>query len=119
MNYLREKLIKENTLSEQAHKVLSEIFASSKAEETDTLISISSVSNNLQHFVNGCASEAGETADELAGRVWKSHGNKEGLLSEDRFVNWVCERVKLVTGEGVKAVWLGLLACGYDFHFER
>ncbi len=119
VNFLREKLIKENSLSDQVQQMLSEIFASSKARETDALISISSVSNNLQHFVNGCASEAGETADELVRRVWKSHGNEEGLLSEDKFVNWVCERVKLVTGEGVKAVWLGLLACGYDFHFER
>ncbi len=119
LNYLREKLIKEDSLSVQAKEALLEIFSSSKISEKDSLVSISQMCNNLQNFMNGYASEAGETAEELVGVVWSRHGNKDGLLSVDGFVDWVNERVRLVTGEGVKAVWLGLLACGYDLHLER
>ena len=69
--------------------------------------------------MTGFASQSGVSVEELVTGVWKSHGNKDGLLEEEGFLAWVCDQVKLLTGEGVKGVWLGLLSSGYDFHFER
>ena len=119
MNYLREKLLKDDSLCDQAKQALSEIFKSSLASKSQLTISIAQISNNLKNFMSGFASESGVSMEELASGVWKSHGNKDGLIEEEGFLAWVCGQVKLVTGEGVKRVWLGLLASGYDFHFDR
>ena len=37
------------------------------------------------------------------------------LLTLDGFMNYVSDKVK----QDVRVVWQGLLACGYDLHFDR
>ena len=119
VNYLRERLLIGDTLCDQAKQPLLDIFDSSVQSKSERTVSTAQISNSLKQFMTGFASQSGVSLEELAISVWKSHGNKDKLLKEEGFLAWVCDQVKLLTGEGVKGVWLGLLSSGYDFHFER
>ena len=117
--YLRKKLMQDaTTLEESAKTLLSSIFGSSLAKgEGDVHLETTKISGELQQFLNSFAEGCGVSAEELLESIKKSHGNEQGQISLEGFLDWV---VKQVTEDvGVRCVWLGLLASGYDLHFEK
>lgn len=123
--YLSDQLVENDCLKDLPKKALSEIFTTSANEEG--LVSLSTVSNNLHRFLSALTFDSGTSLEQLTSNVMKPFANEQGLLSLDKFLSWVCVEAKIynedvkqdMDGEGLKQVWLGLLASGYDFHFER
>lgn len=120
IRYLRDKFVEDDHLKDSSTNVLSQIFkTSAKNAGTQLDISLSQVSGDLRTFLAEIATEKGISPDDLASQVWKAYGDERGLLSLDKFLLWVNELVGQIEGQSVKQVWLGLLASGFDFHFER
>ena len=117
--YLRKKLMQDaTTVEESAKTVLSSIFQSSLATgEGGIQLETAKISGELQRFLNSFAEGCGVSVEDQLESIKKSHGNEQGQILLDGFLDWV---VKQVTEDiGVRCVWLGLLASGYDLHFEK
>ena len=118
--YLRKKLMQDaTTLEDDAKTVLSSIFQSSlaKGENDVQWLETAKISGEFQQFLNSFAEGCSVSAEQQLESVKKSHGNEQGQISLEGFLDWV---VKQVTEDvGVRCVWLGLLASGYDLHFEK
>ena len=125
IKYLRDQLVERAFLKDSSKKALSEIFNTSMNEEQQ--VALSKVTNNLHRFLSALTFDTGTTLEELTSNVMKPFANERGLLSLDKFLSWVYKEAEIVVedvkedmdGEGLKHVWLGLLASGYDFHLER
>ena len=118
--YLRKKLMQDaTTLEDDAKTVLSSIFQASlaKGESDVQWLEVAKISGEFQQFLNSFAEGCGVSAEQQLESIKKSHGNEQGQISLAGFLDWV---VKQVTEDvGVRCVWLGLLASGYDLHFEK
>ena len=117
--YLRKKLMQDaTTLEDNAKTMLSSIFQSSLAKgESNVQLETAKISGELQQFLNNFAEGGSVSAEDQLELIKKSHGNEQGQISLEGFLDWV---IKQVTEDvGVRCVWLGLLASGYDLHFEK
>ena len=117
--YLRKKLMQDAaTLEDSAKTVLSSIFQSSLASgKSSVQLEVAQISGELLQFLNSFAEGCSVSAEEQLESIKKSHGNEQGQISLEGFLDWV---VKQITEDvGVRCVWLGLLASGYDLHFEK
>lgn len=117
--YLRKKLMQDaTTLEENAKSVLTSVFQSCLSSSTaDVQLDVAQISGELQQFFNGYAEGCGVSLEEHLEVVKKSLGNEQGQMSLVGFLEWI---VKQITEDvGVRCVWLGLLASGYDLHFEK
>ena len=117
--YLRKKLMQDATsLEDCAKTVLSSIFRSSlDKDESSVHLEVGKITGELQQFLNSFAEGFGVSAEEQLESIKKSHGNEQGHLSLERFLDWVVKQ--MAEDVGVRCVWLGLLASGYDLHFEK
>ena len=117
--YLRKKLMQDaTTLEDDARTVLSSVFQSSSASgEGSVQLEMAQISGELQQFLNGFAEGCGASVEEQLEAIKKSHGNEQGQISLEGFLNWIIKQI--TEDDGVRCVWLGLLASGYDLHFEK
>ncbi len=127
--YLRRKLFTTEEesdqveLTERAKKTLAAIFTSSLGAGPDPArLAVSEVTADLHLFLSGYRD--GEHVQTLAQDVWTEFGSRRDKDGEDRtldveqFLRWAVGRGS-GEGEGVRCLWKGLFACGYDLHFER
>jgi E3 ubiquitin-protein ligase HECTD4 len=117
--YLRKKLMQDATsLEDSAKIVLSLIFRSSLAKDKSGVqLEVAKVTGELMQFLNSFAEGCGVSAEEQLESIKKSHGNEQGHVSLEGFLDWVMKQ--MTEDVGVRCVWLGLLAAGYDLHFEK
>ena len=117
--YLRKKLMQDaTTLEEDAKSIFASVFRSSLSTSvSDVQLDVAQISGELQHFFNGYAEGCGVSLEEQLEAVKKSLGNEQGQMSLIGYLEWI---VKQITEDvGVRCVWLGLLAAGYDLHFKK
>ena len=112
--FLRAKLLREDSLAPEARTVLSRLFCSAAGEgrvmmreevEGEGVLG----DNTLHLFLRGVC--GGGSYQELLDWVWR--GRKE--LPLDGFL----VRAEQQSMKNPCSVWLGLFAAGYDLHFER
>ncbi|PFX24720.1 putative E3 ubiquitin-protein ligase HECTD4 [Stylophora pistillata] len=75
--------------------------------------------NLLLSFFNAVR-HAKESTIQLVTQILRNHGNlvegtDERVLGLDGFLNWALSR----SSQGVRSIWRGLIACGYDLQFKR
>ena len=117
--YLRKKLMRDaTTLEDDARRLLSTVFQSSVASnESSIQLEVAVVSGELHQFLSSFAEGCGVSFEEQLEAIKKNNGNEQGHISLEGFLDWI---VKQITEDvGVRCVWLGLLATGYDLHFEK
>lgn len=117
--YLRKKLMRDaTTLENDAKVILGSVFQSSLgSDETSVQLEAAGVSGELQPFLNSFAEGYGLSIEDQLQAIKKSHGNEQGHLSLEKFLDWIMKQI--TEDVGVRCVWLGLLAAGYDLHFEK
>ena len=113
-DFLRTKLLSDNSLAAEARTVLSDLFCSAAGEEKvvkrEEVEGECGPSENLLHlFLRGVC--GGTSYQELLDWVWRDR--KE--LPLDGFLVRAEQRSRI----SPSSVWLGLFAVGYDLHFER
>ena len=98
--YLKSKLIDGEDLTEKAKRTLSEVFKGVAAVKS------CDVRPEFSLFLGGCSASEEQ---------WDSLEEGEGLRTETKFLEWVGLQAKC----NVRTIWLGLLAAGYDMHFDK
>ena len=117
--YLRKKIMGDaSTMTDVARSVLRAVFQSSlPSGESVMHLDMTQISGELQQFLSGFAEGRSTSLEKLVEVIKKSQSNEQGQLSLDGFLNWVVKEI--AEDIGVKCTWMGLMAAGYDLHFEK
>ena len=75
--------------------------------------------NLLMSFLNAVR-HAKEATTEIVTQLLRDHGSpveesEERVLKLEGFINWLLAR----GSQDVRAIWKGIIACGYDLEFNR